>query len=174
MMQKINNQTKRIRLLSSILFMGAFVFSSAPLFATAVSFQANISIPAQSLDFSDLDVRDGLNRASNSQQTSTDFSNFVSAVLNKSLLQNLTPNNRLIQTILNLKWDVISGWIKQAAQKAEGKIHFWLAQSKKARMVLVAVKTVMPLPRQNDVGLSAHNNFLYLISSLLSSTQILR
>ena len=174
MMHKITNRPKRTLLLSSILFLGVFIFALIPVFATTASFQVNISIPPQSVDFSDLDVRDELNRTTNSRQVSDQFSNFVGAMLNRSLLQNLTPNNRFIQIIFNLKWDVISGWFKQAAKTVEGKNYSWMAPFKKARIIFIAVKTVTAIPRRSTVGPSAHNNFLYLISSLLSSTQILR
>jgi hypothetical protein len=174
MMHKIKNRSELRWLLLCSVFVSAFFMSTRFAQASPVLFTPNISIPIQSLDFSDLDARDELNRPITSNRIVSNFSEFVDRALCESLLENLTPHNRFIRNLLSLKWDLISGWFKKTVDAASTVVRAIFTIAKKIRhdiFVLNAIKVAkIPLA----ISQAAHTNFLFLISSLLSSIQILR
>lgn len=137
-------------------------------------FSVNIALPAESLDFSDLDVRDELNRPVKDSTVVRAFASSVQAVLLKTLVENLTPNNRFIKNILSLKHDVVCGWIKCGIQETTERIHAVISSIKKLHVYLVGSKIISSVSVVAQKAIFSHNNFSFLISSLLSSTQILR
>lgn len=170
MMSKFTNRSAFL-----FLSLGLLSFSFlTPVFSASKIFSANIALPAESLDFSDLDVRDALNRPVKNSVVARTFASSVQAVLLKSLIENLTPNNQFIKNVLSLKHDVVCGWIKRCVQKTVEKFHAVIASIKKLQVNLVQFKINTPLSVVIQKALFAHNNFSFLISSLLSSTQILR
>lgn len=170
MMTKITNRATLIYLGLGLIF----AFFTSPIYSAPKTPSIDISIPTQFLDFSDIDVRDEFNRPVQNASYARTFATTVQSLLLKSLVDNLTPHNRFIQNILSLKHDVICGWIKRAAQKNKELVQALINSGKKWSIIVFKHRTISPLVLPTQKTKHAHNNFFFLISSLLSSTQILR
>ncbi len=169
-MSKITNR-------SALLFLSLGLFSFSfitPVFSASKVFTAHITLPSESLDFSDLDVRDEFNRPVKDSAVARAFASSVQAVLLKTLVENLTPNNQFIKNILSLNHDVVCGWIKRAVQKNSETFQAVLSTGKKWILFVLSSKSMNSISAPVRRGNFSHNNFSYLISSLLSSTRILR
>jgi hypothetical protein len=170
MMIKITNR-------AALIFLGLGLVSalwSTPVFSAPNTLSIDISLPTQSLDFSDIDVRDEFNRPVKDSFYARAFAITVQSLLLKSLVDNLTPHNRFIQNILSLKHDVICGWIKAVVEKTKEVVWAVLSSGKKWPMIMQRFQDVAPVVLAAAKIKHSHNNFFFLISSLLSSTQILR
>ncbi len=156
--------------------MGWFV-PQAPAFFSHSSIPLNISLtaPAESLDLSDLDVRDQFNRPVHSLQKQQELEILFVSGLQSLFLKNLTPSALAMNELLARIWNVISGVLKNTVQKATrffsaGPLQKRFDFSSLAGQIFARtfhVSLVLPV-------FSFENNHQSNLSSILSSTILLR
>ncbi len=150
------------------------VFQLQSIAAAAPSAPFTLTLPSASVDLSDLDVRDHLNR----RIASPEKKNQLRALFERSLmvlvLENLTPAKRLLNFILNQSWNGAFGWLHQAVRKATVVLAAWIAKTKWALTRLAESRGAVHAFTSRWRHYNAQTNFHSLIPTLLSSTTLLR
>jgi hypothetical protein len=164
--------TRRSILITLLLSGGIWFHSVKPAHSTAPAF--SIQLPAQSLDLSDLDVRDGNNRRVTSVSEKNQLSSLFTDSLTAMILQNITPTKRVMNFILEQSWNGAFGWLGTAVKQISVLVVGWIAKNKwfhaAARVQRAQVRDVSERWRLAPASVNFHS----LISSILSSTILLR
>lgn len=126
------------------------------------------------MDFSDLDVRDHLNRKVASTARRNDLRNLFEKNLTALFLSNMLPTKRAIQFILNQSWQSMFGWLHQAAKKMTASLIAWFNPKKWAQFFVTLHTGMSQQLSQSWRPDAARINFHSLIPTLLSSTTLLR
>ena len=154
-----------------VLTWGATLLLAAPV--PSSSFHLSLALPVQTIDFSDLDVRDANNRPVAVAQFRQRFEDVLNRELNRLLIENLTPLRRAWIEALSHERDVFGTWLQRSAKAAHqwiwtaaGRTQRWLA-SATSRHSLAANVTAAAAQRSDK-------NFVALPLLLISSTRLLR
>ncbi len=135
----------------------------------------SISLPSYATDLRDLDARDSNNRPIRSVAAKQELKNIFVNNLRDLLLQNLTPGRRAMLAFLAHSWDLVSGWMKPLLSDFSGTVNRWWQKNK---FRIGALPVIGSCTREVSVirfwFFSSRTSFQFLISHLLSSTQILR
>jgi len=160
-------------IVSAVFFVswGAGLLVAAPI--PNLPIRLSLNLPAQNIDFSDLDVRD-----ENSQpvaaraQVIRRFEDVLNQNLNVLLIENLTPLRRAFLELMSREVDAFSDWMGRVHDAAER--FFWTTAGRGVRLALpprVALKVRTPAL---DSALHASaNQFPSLAFLLISSTRLL-
>jgi hypothetical protein len=174
-MQKTETKTAFNGMFFVLLMMGwALPFSLQQVSTKSATLPATITIPEASLDLSDLDVRDENNQQIHSAAAQQEMKNLFVSGLTQLLAFNLTPMNLFMRDFMSKNWGTFATWLKSAVQKVFGEIDAWY-QGKRSRALEPAVSnfqsTAPPSLLQRFTSKGTH---LSLVSSIISSTQIIR
>lgn len=167
-------KTKRLtgELLAVFIAAVGFFAGTPPPVSAQGPIEILLTVPAASLDLSDLDVRDENNRPVTSATEVNKFRNLFTQSLTQMLLFNLTPINRRLYDILSRSWDVFSDWFSFPLRRIQMLGSLIL---KNAKQVIRVVKQIAHLflakIRPSNVGSSL---VVSLTLKILSSTQLLR
>jgi hypothetical protein len=139
-------------------------------------FKASVTIPRASMDLSDLDVRDEYNRPVKSQAAVAEMTNLFVTGLNTLLMFNLTPSAIFMRDLMAQSWNVFSGFFTQTLARSFEKIEAWLHGKKIQLAKSFLTSSLLSFPSESKfMGRHSYQcNFQFLVSSILSSTQILR
>ncbi len=139
-------------------------------------FKISITIPQESLDLSDLDVRDELNRPVRSIQAVQQIKNLFAANLKDLLLENLTITKRRMYSILAQTWDLFSGWFRRAHNFVSSTVDSWIRHKKSFFKLAVLHGSFSSIYTNGLAYWPASEinrfSFLYLLSSIISSTHL--
>ncbi len=151
---------------------GAGLLAAAPV--AALPIRISLALPAQNIDFRDLDVRDENNRpVSASAEIVRRFEDILNANLNRLLIENLTPVHRAWMQMLSRDLDAFADWMGRA--KAVVEHWLWTVTGRTARVIIpaqVGAKIAAPaLKSAARAGLA--DQFSSLSSLLISSTRLI-
>ncbi|MCB4756875.1 MAG: hypothetical protein LHV69_07590 [Elusimicrobia bacterium] len=173
--EKIMKSTLKILLLTGTV-MGVFLFSPSGSQLASADAKVSITIPAPALDLSDLDVRDKFNRRLSSPKAKKQLENLFVSGLQQLLMNPLTPGVRSILYAISRSWKMSFGWIHRVAKESCESSAGWLT-GKKFKIPLDVFRNGR---LQSVISKCGHafgamrNSFQFLISLVVSSTQLLR
>ncbi|OVE75254.1 hypothetical protein BVX98_07880 [bacterium F11] len=164
-------------LLAAAFLIGEALCSSPSFLFGSDRFPVTITLPAASIDLSDLDVRDEYNRRVHSPALQRKMRSLFVSGLNTMLLFNLTPQKRNLLIQLAQTWDLVSGWIKNKFPEFLFSFDGWV--QKKKEIVYRTIKSNITKENNKRFGYQIQtenngNRFLYFLSNLLSSIVLLR
>ncbi len=161
--------------LASILLGWGIPFALQQADSKETLFHATVLVPTASLDLSDLDVRDAHNRKVTSLFAREQLKSLFVNGLGSLLTFNLTPAAQVVLELMTRSWNLFDRWFGRAANRFANVFTAWV-QSKKDYF-----KGVVVLARQGfsssagaGVSVGTTQGHALLISSIISSTQILR
>jgi hypothetical protein len=161
---------KRIAAVTLVLSWGASFLAAQPMPVPAV--QISLALPAQAVDFGDMDFRDENNQPIAAPQVRRRFEDVVNANLNRLLIENLTPLRRAFLDMLSREKDAFADWIGRSVKRAQRWL--WTMANGGARVAAVARRS-WPVPAQAAAGRHADKNeFPSLAFLLIASTRLLR
>jgi hypothetical protein len=154
-----------------ILSWGAGLLAAAPV--SNLPIRLSIDLPAQNIDFSDMDLRDENNRPIVAPQIIRRFEDVLNENLNRMLIDNLTPLRRAWLEMANRKWDAFADLIGRARSATQR--WFWTVASRASKLLVVmraSANPPAPVARASALVAST-NQFLSLAFLLISSTRLL-
>lgn len=156
-------------------FVGMNVYVHASLFTPSHPIQAMIQIPRESLDLSDLDVRDEFNRVIQSTEKRKSLERLFVKSLNELLLNNLTPVQREKMNRLYKFISKANFWLEQSTKFITRSIAIWFQEKKKelSRLVLNAANVYKSNEIEIHKSLSWQYTYSDLIPSILASSRLL-
>lgn len=165
---------RSIRGIFSVLFFaswGAGLLAAVPI--TTSPIRLSIDLPAQNIDFSDLDARDANNRPIASPRVIRRFEDVLNQSLNQLLIENLTPAHRAWMQMLIHPVDAFGDWIGRA--RAAAQRWFWTVTGRGVRLAMPPPATVnLPEPAANmSATYASTNQFPSIAFLLISSTRLL-
>lgn len=144
-------------------------------FHTPQPLSIKISLPQESLDLSDLDVRDEFNRPVKDFTKAMALQQLFITQLNRMLLWNLTQPHQQMLKMLTEKWNVFAGVLKRSVNRLNEKLMAWLDGKKHRIKILIQPFSVQvaPLVEQWRSSTLSRTSFQFQILTLLSSTRLL-
>ena len=178
----INAMTlKKIR---SLKFAGLFLilgFSLKPHFLNSFpllssnQIEYSIAIPQVSVDLSDLDVRDNKNKAIQSYRAYEQMKNLFTKNLNDLIVSNLTPSAKTMHQMMSQHWKLFSGFIHGAGNWIKNVMAIINPTKKLFMPGVPGIFSSLNLNQHKPLQFEfKRKDFVSLVSSILSSTQILR
>lgn len=168
------NQMRSLRgLLTAVLMLsgGAGLLAAAPV--STVPVRLSLALPAQSLDFGDLDLRDSSNRPIAAPAVRQRFEDVLNRELNRLLIENLTPLHRAWIEMLNRDRDVCGAWFQRTTKAVHRWI--WTVASREQQWIAVGAWRLATLTRVTAATAQrSDKNFIALHFLLISSTCLLR
>jgi hypothetical protein len=163
-------------LILMFVLMGWFAPQVPTFFSPAsIPLKVSITIPAESLDLSDLDVRDQFNRPVHSIQKQHELEKLFISSLQSLFMKNLTPSALAMNELLARIWNVISGVVKNTGQKVTRYLSAGTPQKRFDFSSLAAHVFARALHISSAPSVfSFENNHQNTLSSILSSTILLR
>lgn len=158
-------------MLSAALACGIFLSHTHVVFSTPLDF--SLTLPAASLDLSDLDVRDENNRQIVDKIEIAKLRTLFETGLNALLMNNLTPFTRYVQNLMSRSWSVFSGVVGAAFHRVQAAVIAWLKQ-KRFEITLISTRGSSSTSSQGISLITSFAGSSSLVSSILSSTIILR
>lgn len=153
-----------------VLAWGAGLLSAEPL--PSVNIHVSLALPAQAIDFGDLDFRDENNRPIAAPQARHRFEDLLQRNLNQLLIESLTPMRRAWLNLLSAEKDVFGDWIGRAADNA--RRIFSTAANGGARLAVIMRAVSMPRASKATAGAQpAGDKFLSLAFLLISTTRLI-
>ena len=153
-----------------LLSWGAVVSAAVP--AQAPGFRITFALPAENLDFSDLDIRDENNQPIQAPQIRQRFEDLLNQSLNRMLIENLTPLRRAYIALLSRELDAFADWLTHPVSAA-WKVLSLLPGSPSRIVNVLRVVSECSVPSATPPGSGATNDFASLLFLLLSSTRLL-
>ena len=167
--------------LSGMFFMALLLGWGIPISAISfhpspVPYKVFIQIPSASLDLSDLDVRDAQNRKINSVAAQSQLESLFVNGLNRLLMFNLTPTAQFVRDMMARSWNVFSCWLTNVVGRTIEKIDAWWKGNKNILKIIFHAVSVLAHQTTDASFLlgPTRTSFVFLISSIISSTVILR
>jgi len=145
-------------------------------FVQAASLPVSLAVPVQSLDLTDLDIRDVQNRSIHSAVARQRMETLFSSNLTDLLLNNITPARRAVLVLLSQVWRQAATWLSNFISEHASETSSWFRPSKEKKPVLAGDLRFFGYRARlggTEAGLS-RTSFAALVCSLLSSTQLLR
>lgn len=99
-------------------------------FKSSPNLKVEISLPAASLDLSDLDVRDEFNRPIRTSAKVRILERLFVTNLNRLLMNNLTQTKQRLWALLSEKWDVFSGFLRRQFNRFNKRFSAFLSKKK--------------------------------------------
>lgn len=154
---------------------GSCLVPAVSLFASA-DFHPSIAVPAPALDLSDLDLRDQNNRAIMDLRARHEMENLFTKNLNHLLINNLTPSLRALLFIVGQSWKISFGWMGSHVEGLVNIITSWCQDKKIWRPDFILQRGLAGLFLMSLLFLrfDVRRSFQFLVSFVLSSTQLLR
>ncbi len=170
------NMKKKFILLTAFLVGGALLLPCAPVSSEQNDIHITITPMKEAIDLSDLDVRDELNRPVTSPEKKKSLEALFVRGLNELLLMNLTPARRHMLAMAERQWNVLFGLLGRAVKMAGTRLCAWVKETKiKFNFSLVSLSALpLHLLQKDLLKENARNSFQFLISSIISSTCLLR
>jgi hypothetical protein len=159
-------------MLSALVFLswGASFLAAEPIPAPAI--RLTIALPAQSVDFGDLDYRDENNQPIAAPTVRRRFEDVFNSNLNRLLIENLTPLRRAWLDMLSREKDAFADWIGRAVSNAQRL--FWIAVNGGTRIAVVIRSAAMTAAGGRTAGFEpAGERFVSLIFLLIASTRLI-
>lgn len=107
----------------------ATFFSSLAIAQPAV-LTFSLTVPLQTFDASQLDLRDAQNRPVKSPMLQRRMEELAVKSLHSLFLRNLSPVRRRLLALMNKNWDVASGFFRRAARGVQRIIAFFKSERK--------------------------------------------
>lgn len=159
----------------SLLFAGERIGATASLIQNPTVFKISIALPQESLGLEDLDARDEFNRPIKTHAVRVSFMQLWARSLNQTILNSLTPLRLQMLALLNSKWDGFCGRLQRTTQTVLRTFKIWFEAKKSSLKVFIRVLASQRiLPPVDSFAHSDSGAFLYFLSFVLSSTQLLR
>jgi hypothetical protein len=136
----------------------------------------SITLPKQSVDLSDLDVRDKFNRRVTSVAAQEKMRRLFITSLNQMLLFNLTPATQSRLELMQKIWNKLTGMVTRLWYGNLDRLAVWWQNKKDDLLPNQSTSTYLDFSQNQQKGSqpNARNSYQFLVRSILSSTIILR
>ena len=131
-----------------------------------------LTVPQESMDFSDLDVRDVNNQPVSNHAAVNQIRQLFIQSLNQMLLENLTPVRRAYLKILSQYWDHTSGLLRNIVKFIYSKLEAFLSHVK--FLVRFTMANLGQVSSVSSIHLHVISPLQSLSLLLITSVQILR
>jgi hypothetical protein len=147
--------------------LGLLPTASASLQPIKISF----ALPAQNIDFSDLDMRDENNQPIFSPQLLQRFEDVLNRNLNQLLIENLTPLRRAFIDLLSRQRDAFAAWFQRKMETAQRFVSTAASQNRFAVFVReVIASAASPLVISSS---AREENLPRTVFLLIASTRLI-
>lgn len=158
-------------LTAACLLSSGFVSFGAATTPTAFPVRLALAAP-QTVDFSDLDLRDENNRPISSSAVRRRFEDLLNENLNRLLIENLTPLRRAWLDMLSEKKDAFADWLGRASKDFRRWLYTHSVDGRRMMTVARSGLSFSPLAPSLDVP-DNNQNFVSTVFLLIASTRLI-